>query len=323
MKNIVLFDTSIGTQNKGDEIIMESVRREITSILKGNFVYNFPTHLVSFPFGHQITSTKARMVAGADYKFICGTNLFWTHMLRPNPLLNVNMMNYKPLRGSVLLGVGYDIEHCSDRFDLYSKRLWKKILSADYVHSTRDNKTKEYLEQLGLRAVNTACPTLWALTPEHCKTIPSKKADKVVFTLSSTGGIHKENNQKVIDILFKNYKEVYFWAQTFEGYLMLKSYDKFDKIKLIESDLNAYRSFLQNNEVDYIGTRLHGGVFAMQNGKRTINLSVDHRAEEFDQYHINCLPQEELKALDEKINSDFATSVTIDYEVIRQWLSQF
>ena len=40
MKRIILFDTSIATQNKGDEIIMESVRRELEPVLKGNFVYN-------------------------------------------------------------------------------------------------------------------------------------------------------------------------------------------------------------------------------------------------------------------------------------------
>ena len=61
MKRIILFDTSIATQNKGDEIIMESVRRELEPVLKGNFVYNFPTHLVSFPFGHQFTSSKANL----------------------------------------------------------------------------------------------------------------------------------------------------------------------------------------------------------------------------------------------------------------------
>ena len=115
MKRIILFDTSIATQNKGDEIIMESVRRELEPVLKGNFVYNFPTHLVSFPFGHQFTSSKANLAKNANLKFICGTNLFWTNMLRPNPLLNVNIMNYKPMRKSILMGVGYDGVKCYGR----------------------------------------------------------------------------------------------------------------------------------------------------------------------------------------------------------------
>lgn len=323
MKRIILFDTSIATQNKGDEIIMESVRRELEPVLKGNFVYNFPTHLVSFPFGHQFTSSKANLAKNAYLKFICGTNLFWTNMLRPNPLLNVNIMNYKPMRKSILMGVGYDGVKCSDHFDPYSKMLWKRVLSHKYVHSTRDDKTVEYLNMLGLKAINTSCPTLWKLTPEHCKDIPTKKADKVVFTLSSTGGINRENDQKIIDCLLKNYKEVYFWSQTYGGYKTLRSYENCDKIKYIDPELNEYRKFLLENDVDYVGTRLHGGVFAMQNKKRAINLSVDHRAEEFDRYHINVLPQDDIQAIDEKINSDFATAVTVDYKIVNEWLSQF
>lgn len=323
VKRIILFDTSIATQNKGDEIIMESVRREIAPILDGNFVYNFPTHLVSFPFGHQLTSSKAKLALNANYKFICGTNLFWTHMLRPNPLLNINIMNYKPMKKAVLLGVGYDGEHCSEHFDPYSRYLWRHVLSHKYVHSTRDDKTVEYLNKLGLKAVNTSCPTLWKLTPEHCAQIPHTKADKVVFTLSSTGGVNRENDQKLINLLLKNYKEVYFWSQTYGGYRTLKSYENIDRIQYIDPELDVYRKFLQENEVDYVGTRLHGGVFAMQNKKRAINLSVDHRAQEFDRYHINVLPQDDMQAIDEKINSDFATNVTIDYDIIHEWMAQF
>ena len=261
MKRIILFDTSIATQNKGDEIIMESVKRELAPILEGNFVYNFPTHLVSFPFGHQFSSSKAKLATHANLKFICGTNLFWTNMMRPNPLLNINLMNYKPMKKSVLLGVGYDEERCHKHmdFDPYSKYLWSHVLSHKFIHSTRDDKTKEYLEKLGLKAINTSCPTLWKLTPEHCKEIPTKKADKVVFTLSSTGGVNRENDQKIIDCLLKNYEEVYFWSQTYGGYKTLKSYDHCDKVKYIEPDLNVYRNFLLENDVDYIGTRLHGG----------------------------------------------------------------
>lgn len=323
MKRIVLFDTSIATQNKGDEIIMESVKREIRPVCEGHFVHHFPTHTVAFPFGHQATSSKAKVCRVADYKFICGTNLFWTNMKHPNPLFNANLANCRPLAGSVLLGVGYDEEQCKSNFGLYSRTLWKKILSSKYIHSVRDDQMVEYLKQLGLKAVNTGCPTLWMLTPEHCAQITTKKSDKVVFTLSTTGGVHRENDQKLIDMLLRNYKEVYFYSQTFGGYNTLKSYEQLDKIKIIEPDLGAYKQFLQENEVDYVGTRLHGGVYAMQNKRRAIILSVDNRAKEFDKYNINCMDQFDIHGIEEKINSDFATNVTIDYNVVHQWMNQF
>ena len=116
---------------------------------------------------------------------------------------------------------------------------------------------------------------------------------------------------------------MYFWSQTYGGYKTLRSYENCDKIKYIDPELNEYRKFILENDVDYVGTRLHGGVFAMQNKKRAINLSVAHRAEEFDRYHINVLPQDDIQAIDEKINSDFATAVTVDYKIVNEWLSQF
>lgn len=323
MRRIILFDTSIATQNKGDEIIMESVCRELKDILHGEFVHTFPTHLVSFPFLHNFTSAKAKLARVANQKFICGTNLFWTNMIRPNPLLNINLANSRPYKGSVLFGVGYDKEHCKRGFDPYSKMLWKRILSKDFVHSTRDDKTVQYIESLGLKAINTGCPTLWMLTPEHCSQIPKEKADSVVFTLSSVVGSDYENDQRLIEMLLDNYKNVYFWSQTFGGFKTLKTFKNIEHIKYVDPDLNAYRSFLNNNCVDYVGTRLHGGVFAMQQKKRTIILSVDHRAVEFNKYNINCESQYDLDGIEKKINSNFETRVKLDYGVINKWLNQF
>lgn len=323
MKRIVLFDTSIGSHNKGDEVIMDAVERELRPICEREYVYRFPTHTVAFPFGHQFTSKSARACHEADYKFICGTNLFWTNMKHPNPLLNVNLLNCKPLENSVLFGVGYDEEQCKGRFGLYSRTLWKRVLSKEYIHSVRDDRTIEYLNSIGLKAVNTGCPTLWKLTPEHCAQIPTGKAEKVVFTLSSTGGEHRENNQKIIDMLLKNYREVYFYCQTYEDYLRLKSYEQFERIKVIDSGLERYKTFLQENDVDYVGTRLHGGIYAMQQKCRAIVLSVDNRAVEFDKYHINCMNQFDIHGIEQKINSDFQTNVTVDYDKVKMWLQQF
>ncbi len=323
MKRIILFDTSVATQNKGDEIIMESIRQVMQPVLKDAFVHSYPTHLVSFPFAHNFSSPKARLANVSNYKFICGTNLFWTRMFRINPLLNVNIFNCGPYTGSVLLGVGYDAEQCGEHIGPYSRYLWRKVLSHEYIHSTRDDKTKKYLEMMGLKAVNTGCPTLWPLTPKHCAQIPTKKADKVVFTLSSTGGEKPENDKQIIELLLKNYKEVYFWSQTFGGFKSVKSYPQASRLKYINPDLGAYCAFLQENDVDYIGTRLHGGVYAMQQKKRAIILSVDHRAEEFKKYNIQSLSEYDLIGLENMINTDFQTKITIDYGVIEKWMGQF
>lgn len=43
-KNIAILDTSVMSFNLGDQIIMESCRRELSDILQNAFVVNLPTH---------------------------------------------------------------------------------------------------------------------------------------------------------------------------------------------------------------------------------------------------------------------------------------
>ena len=48
MDNILLLDTSIATDNIGDDIIMECTRKELAPILSKSFVRNLPTHVSPF-----------------------------------------------------------------------------------------------------------------------------------------------------------------------------------------------------------------------------------------------------------------------------------
>lgn len=45
MDNILLLDTSVGSLNKGDEIIMKCVRRQLSGITSQANVFTVPTHL--------------------------------------------------------------------------------------------------------------------------------------------------------------------------------------------------------------------------------------------------------------------------------------
>ena len=48
MNNTLLFDTAIGSQNLGDEIIFESVKRGLRSIIQDSSVYTLGTHIENF-----------------------------------------------------------------------------------------------------------------------------------------------------------------------------------------------------------------------------------------------------------------------------------
>ena len=298
MKKIIIFNTSIGSLNTGDYIINESGRKQLSDILKDDFIVELPTHTPTIHNYQSIHRNKLVQVCNsAEYKFIIGTNILAYNNLMPWP----NSKN---------------INH-------YTEFLYKHILSHSFVHSTRDEKTKNMLESIGLKAINTGCVTMWGFTSEKCAKIPKEKSTRVVFTLTDYAK-NTEKDQELINILRKNYKTVYFWPQGSDDYEYILSLD-YKNIHIISPQLDYYRSLLQSGSIDFVGTRLHAGVFAMQNNVRSIILIVDNRARDIQEnYNINAIERDELSVkLDGMINSTFTTDIKINQDKINEWKSQF
>ena len=325
MKKILLLDTSIGTSNLGDYIIMECVRKELAPILKTSFVYDMPTHLPAFStFSVFRNSLAVQNYATADLKFAGGSNLLVKDLKTHYPQWNIHPFNSKPLNGVILVGVGAGAGEYTNK---YTTNLYKKVLNGDYIHSVRDERSKRYVESLGLKAVNTGCVTMWMLTPEFCSTIPTKKAERCVFTLTGKGNSAKtlEEDQQLLDILLRNYEEVNFWIQGDLDFNYLKRMHNSEKVKIIPPSIEAYDKLLSEDNLDYIGTRLHGGVYAMRHGKRAIIIAIDERATEINRRNnLNCIAQKDIESkLEKMIQSEFATEIKMPFEAIEQWKLQF
>lgn len=322
MKKILLLDTSIGTSNIGDFIIMECVRKELAPILSENFVYNMPTHLPAFnSFAVFRNSLAVQNYANADWKFAGGSNLLVKDLKTHYPQWNIHPYDSAPLNGTILVGVGAGAGEYTNN---YTTKLYNKVLNHEYFHSVRDERSKIYVEkELGLKAINTGCVTMWMLTPEFCKSIPKKKVDAAIITLTARPELNL-NEQKMIDIVKKNYSKVYCWIQ---GDLDLDYYNKFkntDGIQLIPPNKDAYEHILNTEDLDYIGTRLHGGIYAMRHKKRAIIIAIDERAKEIHKgNNLNCLSINEIDQLDELINSEIETKVSMPFDEIERWKSQF
>lgn len=321
MKNIIVFDTAISSTNKGDEVIFESLKDAFGSYLTGNNTYYFPTH-TTFLTAYQVNrSFRAKMVESADYRFVFGTSILKTNMMKLCPQWSVNIFNCKPLKNLVLVGVGN--ARNAKKINWYTKYMYTHMLSKDYIHSVRDEETKQMLESLGFRAINTGCPTLWGLNREHCSKIPKKKAGKVVFALRAEKK-DLENDTKFINMLKRNYEKLYYWPQTYSDLDYIRQFENIRDIEIIPQSIEAYNYILKNNDIDYVGLRLHGGICAMKAGKRAIIVKVDHRASNIDDVnHINCVSRLEIDKIEEKINSEFETNVFVDYDKINEWMSQF
>ncbi len=323
MKKILLLDTSIGTSNLGDYIIMECVRKELAPILKTSFVYDMPTHLPAFStFSVFRNSLAVQNYATADLKFAGGSNLLVKDLKTHYPQWNIHPFNSKPLNGVILVGVGAGAGEYTNK---YTTNLYKKVLNREYIHSVRDERSKRYVESLGLKAVNTGCVTMWMLTPEFCSTIPTKKAERCVFTLTGNSAKTLEEDQQLLDILLRNYEEVNFWIQGDLDFNYLKRMNNSEKVNIIPPSIEAYDKLLSEDNLDYIGTRLHGGVYAMRHGKRAIIIAIDERATEINRRNnLNCIAQKDIESkLEKMIQSEFATEVKMPFEAIEQWKIQF
>lgn len=314
MNRVTIFDTSICTENVGDEIIMDCVNSQLMDMFKRTMFLRVPTH-------EKITKISYMRMKKTKLGFVGGTNLLASNMRYPINQWNIHIWNTKHLNDVILMGVGS--QNYGDKINLYTKYLYRKALSSNYIHSVRDSYTETILRKMGINnVINTGCPTLWSLTEDHCNNIPTKKSKNVICTFTDYNKDYNRDKQ-LSEILFKNYDNVYCWIQGSSDYEYIKSIS--DKFILVDPHLEEYDKILASDiDLDYVGTRLHAGIRAMQKGRRSIILSIDNRAREMGKdYNLNVIERHDIEMLDEYINKEFTTNVKLKLENINKWKNQF
>lgn len=320
-KSILLLSPNIASDNKGDDIIMECVRKELGFVLNENFVYDMPTHLPAFSsFSVWRNSLAVQNYSNCDWKFAGGSNLLVKDLKTHYPQWNIHPFNSKPLQGTILVGVGAG---AGDYTNKYTTKLYRKVLNHKYYHSVRDERSKEYVESLGLKAINTGCVTMWKLTPTFCREIPTSKADNVVFTL--TGRNEPDPlDQKLINILLENYAHVSFWIQGDKDAAYLHMFENIEDIEIIPPSKDAYDKVLSRENIEYIGTRLHGGIYALRHKKRAIIISIDERASSISKdTGLLTIEKTNIDGISSLINSEFETKLNLPFDEIERWKRQF
>lgn len=314
---VIRFNTAIGTDNLGDEIIMHYCGIVLDEILPNYISYNIGTHLMP-------TMEQERDVKQTKYKFVCGTNLLtsqiehhWRWIL-PDGIRR--KLNY---RNVILLGVGWGEYQgkCSD----YSRMIYQAMLNPCVIHSVRDQYTMEKLRQAGIHnVINTGCPTTWALTPEFCQEIPQKKARNVIATVTDYRR-DLEQDSEMLAILSRNYENVYLWLQGQHDEEYLHTLDIPVNVTTIPSKLTDYEKVLKKGDIDYVGTRLHAGIHALNYKIRSIILAVDNRATEMGRdVNLPVIQRSEIsERLEKMLNSDFVTEIRIKQKNINRFKAQF
>ncbi len=323
-------------------------KRILKTLLDGQYLHDcFPVQLsVAVPVRDRLSKVSMKHVGSADYAFVCGTNLLSSDMrrqrmwnirlrdavmmrcgdLHKRELLNFRLIHEKFQRTHViLLGAGW--YQYQDEPTGYTKRILKTLLDGQYLHAVRDEYTRQRLLKLGITNVlNTACPTMWGLTDDKCAQIPTHKAERVVTTLTDYRSSPEQDEQMLI-MLQKHYREVYVWLQAVEDYACLRQMDArvTQNLHLIQPNLRDYTALLASGGIDYVGTRLHGGIHAMNMGCRSLILAVDNRASEIAKdTNLPVLPRGgNLDVLEERICSAWETQIDLPTTAIRQWKNQF
>lgn len=310
----ILLDTAMESDNCGDGIIMENCMQQLSGCLDVEAMTHIPTH--RFP-----TAEEKQQLHAAERKILCGTNILSGRM-RHYGLWKLGS-DVTPYGNTILMGVGFDSENLT--CDGYTKLLLRTILSAEGIHSVRDSFSEKMLKSMGIQNVlNTGCPTMWNLTPEHCTAIPVKKASNVVCTL--TDYCRDEANDKaMLDILLKSYEKVYFWLQGRDDLAYIRSLGYENKLELIESTLEAYDAVLAQDDLDYVGTRLHAGIRALSKGRRSLIISIDNRAAciSADTGLPVILRKDVPIGLKGRINEKKETKIILPWENIGKFRSQF
>lgn len=313
MLQICVFDPSVSSDNLGDQIIARAIYAQLDALMPMAFRIAVPTHDYTWRASREATKhSRIRFVAGSN---LLKSWMFWNAQWKLTPL------DPFLLKDVVLFGCGW--RNYQPRPEFFTRSMLRALLSKHFTHSVRDSYTLEQLRSAGIsNVVNTGCPTMWGLTPQLCAQIPASKSDAVVFTITEYAK-DPERDRRMINIIRKNYEKVFFFGQQPEDFSYLKALDA-GSVQVLPPSIQAYDALLSDLPVDYIGTRLHGGIFSLAHVRRTLIIGIDNRAEEIaTDTGLPVLSRIQVDALEDWITGAQPTSIRMPTAAIDTWKEQF
>jgi polysaccharide pyruvyl transferase WcaK-like protein len=303
LKTVTVIDTSFGTWNLGDEIIMQAVYDVIDELFPDARVFRLPSH-------EALSRRSYYFLRQSDLCLIGGTNVLASKGWRLRWFDSIFLTN--AICFGVTWGGGSPQPSFKDRI------LLRRVLDEHQIHSVRDRFTQHLLDRIGVVSVSTSCPTMWKLDPAHCSTIPQEKTKNVVFTLTAYLR-EPAADRAMIDVLKKHYEDLYFFPQMHGDYAYFQELN-IPGVRVIGENLRSYDHLLANEELDYVGSRLHGGIRALQFKKRALIIGIDHRSVEIaNDTGLPVLPRKELSRLESWITARVPTQIKLPAENITNW----
>jgi polysaccharide pyruvyl transferase WcaK-like protein len=127
-----------------------------------------------------------------------------------------------------------------------------------------------------------------------------------------------------LEIVLANYEKIYLFPQMMGDAQYVQNINLGRDIKVISPSLAAYDQILASEELDYIGTRLHGGIRALQHGRRSLIIEVDNRAAEIaSDTNLPTVKRDDFNAVKHWIKNDSPTIINLPLTEIASWKAQF
>jgi len=315
MRHVHLLDTSVASDNLGDEIIVSEVRKYVSAHFGDAYISSSSSHDGLGHYGRKLAED-------ADLVLMLGTNaLSAKYQRRGHFVWSVGRRDFEALEGKVVF-VGVGASTANQDVHPRQARLLKRLLSPQYKQSVRDETARGILESIGISAINTSCPTLWRYSAEM-PPIPSKSAPAVCFMLTQ----HKasENDCKLIQSLRKCYQKLYFWPQQLRDLGYLKQLTDISDIEIVTPQLEAYDNLLASTDVDVVGTRLHGSIRGLLHKRRSLAIVIDNRARDIGrETGLPTHSRDELgDQLVQRLSEGFRTELNLPVNSIVLFLAQF
>ena len=308
MKVIVL-DPAVDNVNAGDEIISNSVQS--ISKLGPNDVTRLTTH-------RMLRASERKLVSDADLVILSGTNALSSRMERfrqwfVDPDLALRMSNKL-----LLLGVGW--WQYQQPPNMYTRALFRRILTDRLPHSTRDQYTSDRISSLGFGNLMTGCPTMWNLDDNCQRALGSN--DRALITVTDYKRQDPEIDRRWIAVVKENYSrvEIVGMGPGDENHFNQLG---ISGVEWRGQGVDALEAALPG--ADFIGTRLHAGVRALQRGRPAAILAVDNRAVEISRSTgLNVVDRADTLGIHRAIRSgDAPPPLTLNKAAVDQWLQEF
>jgi polysaccharide pyruvyl transferase WcaK-like protein len=317
---LTVFDTAIGSQNVGDQIIANAVHALLQDLFPQAHAWTIPTHDIYGAAGRKrqrhslfsITTGTNILAPGMPGKGLWKFPVFF----RPAP---VPFGHLRP-RNLVLCAAGSNAQPLSRGAARFLREsLWDKV-----PVSARDKATAEIVRQAGIANVlHTSCVTLWALPEDHPRTIPHAKAPEAVVVLTGTRRAERSFVERDIALLRavrEAYGRVFFWPQGQVDLEYLASLGP-QGLEILPHNLDAFTRLLRERPaIDYAGTRLHAGIHAIMHGRRSLILPIDNRANDMgSSVGLPVLAPAPSGELSARLNGTWETRIDLPRAAIAQW----